>query len=206
MASRGPLLLGALWLAAAVTATSVGLLAVHLVGQEVGGQVAAPLTDEGVQQALGSVSPTPTPAEEPGSVEPTQEPTEQPSGRASDRPSGSPAEGRARTVVTAGGVVSARCSDNQPTLLYATPADGYRTERGSRSVTFVGARQRVVLTMSCSEEELRTRVSTEPIGTRSPSPTPAVRPPSPSESPEPSEPPDGQDPQPEPAATGAEDR
>jgi hypothetical protein len=177
MASRGPLLLGALWLTAAVTATSVGLLAVHLVGNEVGAQVPAPLSDEGVQQALVSVSPTPAP-----SATPTEAP---------DDDNGS--EGRARTVVTAGGVVSARCTDGRPTLLYATPAEGYRTERGMRTVAFVGARRRVTLTMACTGDELRTTTSTQNVGTRSPSPVPVVQP-SPHESPEHSE-------QPEPTPT-----
>jgi len=172
MASRGPLLLGTLWLTAAVTATSVGLLAVHLVGNEVGGQVAAPLSDQGVQQALGSVSPTPTHAQEPEAEHPEQ--------------------GRARTVVIDGGVVSARCSGGAPRLLYATPADGFRTERGTRLVAFVGASQRVTLTMTCSGDELRTTTTTERIGTRSPSPAPVVQP-APSEAPKPTEQPDQPD-------------
>jgi hypothetical protein len=177
MPSRGPLLLGALWLTAAVTATSVGLLAVHLVGNEVGAQVAAPLNDEGVQQALVSVSPTPT-----RSPRPSEEPADD---------TGS--EGQARTVVTAGGVVSARCTGGRPTLLYATPAEGYRTERGTRTVVFVGARRQVTLTLTCAGDDLRTATSMQNVGTRSPSPAPVVQPSS-HESPEHSE-------QPEPTST-----
>jgi hypothetical protein len=177
MAPRGPLLLGALWLTAAVAATSVGLLAVHLVGNEVGAQIPAPLSDEGVQQALVSVSPTPSPA-----ATPSEEPADDNS-----------SEGRARTVVTTGGVVSARCTDGRPRLLYATPAEGYRTERGTRTVAFVGDQRRVTLTMTCAGDELRTSTSTQRVDTRSPSPAPVVHP-SPPESPEQSE-------QPEPSAT-----
>jgi hypothetical protein len=167
MASRGPLLLAALWLTAAVTATSVGLLAVHLVGNEVGAQVAAPLSEESVRQALVSVSPTPSRS------------AASPSPRAAD----DHAEGRARTVVTSGGVVSARCSDGRPKLLYATPAEGYRTERGARTVAFVGSHQRVTLTLRCSGDDLRTATSTQAVDTGRPSPTPVVRP-TPTESPE----------------------
>lgn len=186
MASRGPLLLGALWLTAAAAATSVGLLAVHLVGTEVGAQVAAPLDQQGVQQALGSVSPAPAGSEQPEA--------EQPAEQAS--------QGRARTVVTDGGVVSARCTNGRPRLLYATPADGYRTERGPQTVTFVGTRTRVVLALGCAGSELRTTTTTQRTGTRpAPSPAPVVQP-SPTRAPEPTDAPsDGPEVEPRPADT-----
>src|SRR4051794_35853963 len=111
MASRHALLLGVVWVVAAVGATSVGVVAVRVVDNRVGEQVAAPLTSTGVRQALGSVSPTPRAAAKPST---------QPAMDSSD-------EGAARTVTTSGGVMSARCSDSVPALLYAAPADGYRT-------------------------------------------------------------------------------
>ena len=167
MSSRGPLLLGTLWLTAAVTATSVGLLAVHLVGNEVGAQVAAPLDDEGVQRALVSVSPTPSHSEEPEADDTTD-------------------QGRVRTVTTDGGVVSARCSNGRPVLLYATPEDGFRTVRSTRTVAFVGEHRRVLLTMTCAGTELRATTTSERVGTPSARPAPVVQP-SPTEAPEPSD-------------------
>lgn len=176
MVSRRPLLLAAMWLIAAATATSVGLLAVHLVGNEVGAQVAAPLDDEGILQALGSLSPTPAHTPQPKAEQPGEHVT----------------TGRARTVVTAGGVVSARCSDGAPQLVYATPADGFRTDRGTSSITFTGAGLRLVLTMTCSGTELHAAVVTHRVGSppaASPSPAPVLQP-SPTDAPEPSDAPD----------------
>ena len=179
MASRHALLIGALWAVAAAGATSVGVVAVRLVDNRVGEQVAAPLTSTGVRQALGSVSPTP-------------EPSEQASPRASKESSD---DGAARTVTTTGGVVSARCSDSRPRLLYASPADGYRTVRGTSVVRFVGRTRQVTLTLSCSDDELRVATRTDRIGTApTPAPTPAPtrtsRSPEPTQRPEPSDTPE----------------
>ena len=171
MGSRHALVIGALWLAAATAATSVGVVAVGLVADQVGDEVSAPLSSTGVRQALQSVTPTP---------EPTEGPSEDPDEEAS--------EGRARTVTTDGGVVSARCRGTTPTLLYATPADGYRTERtssaGATLVRFVGRSRQVTLTLTCREDDLRVDKRTDPIGTR---PAPTRTSPSRMPSPEPSE-------------------
>jgi len=161
MASRHALLIGGLWVAAAVAATSVGVVAVRLVGNQVGDSVSDPLTSAGVQQALGTATPTPEPSEQ---VHPaTPRPTD---------------EGVARTVSTAGGVVSARCAEGMPALLYATPADGYRTVRGSSVVRFVGRSRQVTVTLGCHDDELQVATRTDRIGTgttrsTTPSPLPA---------------------------------
>jgi hypothetical protein len=175
MPSRHALVLGALWVVAATAATSVGVVAVRLVDNRVGEPVAAPLTSSGVRAALGSVPPTAEP------TEPAPRPTED----SSD-------EGAARTVTTAGGVVSARCTDGRPTLLYATPADGYRTVRGSSTVRFVGRTRQVTLTLSCHDDELRVATRTDRTGTTprpatTPAPVRTTHAPEPSERPEPSE-------------------
>jgi hypothetical protein len=113
-------------------------------------------------------------------------------------------EGAARTVSTSGGVVSGRCSDGTPVLLYATPADGYRTVRTASVVRFVGRSREVTLTLSCSDDELHVRTHTDRIGTvprSTPKPTPAPtststvrsRKPQPTERPEPSDTPEPQE-------------
>lgn len=184
--------MSALWLAGVTSATTIGLVAVHLVGNDVGDPIAAPLTDNAIQQALRSVPPT--------AAVPTA--TDGPTGQGSPAATSS-REGRLRTVSTSGGVVSARCRDGAPSLLYATPSDGYRTERTSTSETtvvrFVGTTRRVTLTLSCREEDLRTDartetlVTTRPAGptTSGPTPTEDSRTPEPVNSPEPGSSSDG---------------
>ena len=175
MASRHALVIGALWVAAATAATSVGVVAVRLVADQVGDDVSAPLSSTSVRQALSSVTPAP---------EPSEEEFEDPAEEAS--------EGRVRTVTTDGGVVSGRCLGTTPTLLYATPADGYRTERtstqGATLVRFVGRSRQVTLTLTCRADDLRVDTRTDRIGTR---PAPSATPretddPEPTERPEPS--------------------
>jgi len=181
--------MSALWLAGVTSATTIGLVAVRLVGNEVGDPIAAPLTDTAIQQALRSVPPT-TLA------------TDGPTGERSPAATSSH-EGRLRTVTTAGGVVSARCRDEVPSLLYATPADGYRTERSSTTETtvvrFVGTTRKVTLTLSCRDEDLgvdtrsETLVTTRPATPTPSGPTPTedARTPEPVTSPEPGSSSDG---------------
>ena len=86
-----------------------------------------------------------------------------------------------------------------PRLLYATPADGYRTERSSSAgatlVRFVGANRQVTLTLTCRDDDLRVDTRTDRTGSR-PAPVPSPREtddaepserPEPSPTPEPSE-------------------
>ena len=157
MPSRGALLMGALWLAGVVSATTVGLVAVQQVGRQVGDQVASPLTSKAVQQALQSASPA--------SSHPTAQPAE-------TSPGGSSEEGDLRTQSTVGGVVGGRCRGGAPTLLYATPSDGYRTERSSTQaavvVQFAGSARRVTLTLTCQGEDLRIGSRTDQIGSITP--------------------------------------
>jgi hypothetical protein len=80
-------------------------------------------------------------------------------------------------------------------LLYASPADGYRTIRGTAVVRFVGRTRQVTLTLSCHDDELRVATRTDGVGTaQSPGPTPAptrtTRSPEPTERPEPSDTPE----------------
>lgn len=157
MVRRPALVLGTLWVGGAVFATSVGLVAVQRVGNEVGGPVSSPLTADAVHQALVAASPA---AEH-------QEP----------ETSESPEElGPVETVSTRGGVVGARCRDHEPALLYATPTDGYRTVRaGTGLVRFVGSRTQVVVRLSCADEDLLAHTTVQGSSTpvAPPAPTPS---------------------------------
>jgi hypothetical protein len=149
--------------------------------------VSAPLTSTAIQQALRSAEPAPRETPE-------------------HLPAPSAEEGAVRTISTAGGVVSARCRDQAPTLLYAIPADGYRTERrvmsGPAVVRFLGAAGAVTVSLTCRDDDLRADTRTDRVGVTppSPAPTPTVRvtePPrvEPSDRPDPSESaPPGEDP------------
>jgi hypothetical protein len=163
-------LLGALWAAAAVIATAVGLLAVRLVAGDLGGSVASPLTGEEVQQALSSGTASSTPSTRPtphGSRTPS--PTAGPSRTAAPR---GVVVGAVRTVRTTGGTVSARCEAGSPELLYATPADGWRTKDSSDTrVRFERGDTRITVRLACSGAVLRTSVTTDDE-TSSPSPSP----------------------------------
>ena len=156
MVRRHALVLGALWVAGATVATSVGLVAVRLVGDQVGDSVSSPLNGDAVRDALTQVSHSPH-------VEPSPDAT------------GTDEElGPVRSISTRGGELGARCRDDVPGLLYATPADGYRTERDGRTlVRFVGARRVVTVRLSCDDERLLTRVAeTSPRTTVTRTPTP----------------------------------
>lgn len=175
MVSRPAMVLGTLWVGGAVFATSVGLVAVERVGNEVGGPVSSPLTSDAIHEALVAASPAPEHTE------------------AADT-DGVDELGAVETVSSRGGVLGARCRDHLPTLLYATPTDGYRTVRSSGLVRFVGSRNQVVVRLSCNDEDLVARTTVQRLGTpvATPSPAPAAtREPaesqdSPSASPEPS--------------------
>jgi hypothetical protein len=166
-------LLGALWACAAALATGVGLVAVHVVAGQVGDQVTSPLDDKSVQQALAGVTPSATP---------TTSPSPRPRATAP-----AVATGELRTVHTRGGVVGARCEDARPHLVYASPAQGWRTDRTRDTVVrFVSSRQVVTVRLSCVGEDLRSTTTTGDLSPR-PSPSPSTEPSShESHSPEPS--------------------
>ena len=140
MTSR--LLLVLVWIAGAVVATSIGLLAVRQVASSVGDPAVPVLPD--------------------GGVRPTAAPTAIPSAAPSAAPSPSrslPSSPAAATTSasfrSAGGTVGVQCSGATPSLLYATPADGYaldeRSVDGSElEVRFEAGERRVKLTISCA--------------------------------------------------------
>jgi hypothetical protein len=166
-------LLGALWACAAALATGVGLVAVDRVAGQVGDQVSSPLDDKSVQQALAGVTPSPTP---------TASPSPRPRSTAP-----AVATGALRTVHTRGGVVGARCEEDRPHLVYASPAQGWRTDRSRDTVVrFVSSRQAVTVRLWCVGEDLRSSTRTDdlsPPSSPSPSPEPSSHE---SDSPEPS--------------------
>ena len=166
------MVLGALWVAAAVLATSVGLVAVHLVAGEVGEQVSSPLSDDDVQGALSSA--LPTPASPTRSASPRPSPSKAASPASTPRPtttrSAAPPQGELRTIRTEGGVVGARCVSGEPRLVYASPAEGWRTERSRNDeVRFERDEDEVRVRMSCAGTALRAVVETDEA---SPSPSP----------------------------------
>lgn len=163
MVSRGSAALAVLWAAGTVAATTVGLLAVSLVGDQVSGPVASPLTSRAIQEELGAVAATKRTSDE-------RLPT----------PSRGTASGRARTLTTEAGIVSVRCSDEAPVLLYATPADGYRTERSGSAraalVRFVGTTRQVTVTAVCRDDRAQVSVVTARVSSRPPTAAPAPEP------------------------------
>jgi hypothetical protein len=170
-------LLGALWLGGTLAATSVGLVAVNQVGNDVGESTAAPLTSGAIQNALRTAE-TPSAA-----ITPPAEP-----------PDGSET-GPIRSITTKGGVLAARCRSNQVRLVLASPNDGYQTRPDSsgRTVRFVGSREQVVVTLACRAGAIVATTRTVPLIPR-PSPDPVSSPepsPEPSDHPEPTEQPSG---------------
>lgn len=155
MTSRSRLLLVLVWLAGAVVATSIGLLAVRQVASSVGDPAVPVLSDGGVP--AGQPGPTAgsssgfTPPTTAGPVTPPSPPVVAPSPVRSTRPT-------ARTSASfrsQGGTVGVQCSGATPSLLYATPADGYaldeRSVEGSDlEVRFEAGERRVKLTISCA--------------------------------------------------------
>jgi hypothetical protein len=167
-------LLGALWACAAALATGVGLVAVDHVAGQVGDQISSPLDDKSVQQALAAVTPGPTPTQaSPGPRPRSTTPAV--------------ATGALRTVHTRGGVVGARCEEDRSQLVYASPAQGWRTERSRDTVVrFVSSRQAVTVRLSCVGEDLRSSTRTDDLSPPS-SPSPGPEPSShESDSPQPS--------------------
>lgn len=136
MVSRSTVFVSGLWVAAAAVATSIGLLAVHVVGVQVGPPSAAPLTRAAVRDALTAVSPNTHPVPSTTTARPH-------------------AIGAVQTVSTQGGVVGARCGDGEPLLVYAAPAVGYTTIRTNPDeVDFASSRSDIAISLSCENELL----------------------------------------------------
>jgi hypothetical protein len=151
-AKRSPLLVAAVWLAGAVAAVGTGLVAVNLVASQVGDPTVAPLSRNDVGQALASpsrpatasrsVTPTPaapaTSATRGATPTPTRRPTT-PARSTSQAPP--PAAPQTRTFSSRGGSVGVRCDGASPSLVYASPANGYtvlerRSDGGRVEVRF----------------------------------------------------------------------
>ena len=141
MTSRSRLLLVLVWVAGAVVATSIGLLAVRQVASSVGDPAVPVLPDGGTLTTQPSTTVVPSTAVTPS---PSAGPA---------RPS-SPAVTSA-SFRSAGGTVGAQCSGTTPSLLYATPADGYALDEQSvegveLEVRFEAGERRVKLSISCA--------------------------------------------------------
>jgi hypothetical protein len=174
---RGPLLLAALWVAAAAVATAVGLLAVQLVVGQVSERGAGPLDARAVDDALTSSPPLASPSA--GGPTPTPTPSASGSPRATSSPR-TVVRGPVGTATTRGGVVSARCVDGDPRLVLATPAEGYRTKDSSGArVRFESSNDRVEVRVSCTAAQRVSFSVRAEQGDDEPSPTPHESEPSP---------------------------
>lgn len=142
MARRLIILAG--WLAAAVLAVLVGLLAITLIGGGLTSPIARPLSHSEVDREL---------AARPDQAPPATSPT--PSASVSPSASTSAGSGPVSTR-TRGGTVIARCVAGQPRVVSMTPAQGYEVhERGDDEGEFRGVsdnHDRVKLDLSCGAD------------------------------------------------------
>ena len=144
------LALALVWLAGAVVATSVGVLAVRQVAEQVGDPAVPALP----AQAVGSALPTPSPA-----LTPTGAPMSPPAATPAVVTT-APEPLRSLTFRSTGGTVGAQCAGTRPRLLYATPADGYALDEQSvggaeLEVRFESETARARLTISCASSTPR---------------------------------------------------
>lgn len=165
---RAAVLLLGIWMLGVVLATTVGLLAVRLVAEQVGdpavapvsaavaagaaaGSVSSPRPSQPARRPAGSSRPSaPVPAAGP-TTRPTR-PTSRPTVGATTRPATGPAAPKvpaprtsaptaaAATFRSAGGSVGVQCTDADARLVYATPADGYTLAERSVGGSRVEAR------------------------------------------------------------------
>lgn len=152
MTSRSRLLLVLVWLVGAVVATSIGLLAVGQVASQVGDPAVPVLSDGGAAAA------TPTSAASP-ERSPTASAAASPN-VAPPAPSAVAPVRRSASFRSAGGTVGVQCSGSAPSLVYATPADGYsldeRSIEGSKlEVRFESGDRRVKMTIRCANGQPR---------------------------------------------------
>lgn len=143
-----PLLL-AIWLAAVLVATTVGVAAVRLVADQVGDPAVPVLSSKEVGAAL-TATPRPSPSARPGTTAsplPTRSPTRSPAG---------PARSAVMVFTSQGGTVGVRCRGTAAERVYSTPAQGYVLDETSVNgnvleVRFRSAdgRTRVRLEISC---------------------------------------------------------
>ena len=126
MAQR--LIIAAGWMAAAVLAVLVGLVAISVIGDGLVAPAAEPLSEAQVAEQLASAPPPPAvPGPPPPAV----------SGPA---PSAA-ATSASRTFLTRGGTVVARCDDGRPVIVTMSPAQGFQLhERHGAEGEFRGVR------------------------------------------------------------------
>jgi hypothetical protein len=104
------LIITAGWLAAAVLAVLVGLLAVTLIGDGLTSPIARPMSQDEVARELAAQPSSP----------PSASASPSPSSSATPRPSAEPLSKRTR-----GGTVIARCDGGTPVIVSMTPAQGF---------------------------------------------------------------------------------
>jgi hypothetical protein len=137
-----------LWLAAAVAATAVGMMAVAAIGTDIFGGDDDPLSEAEVEAMLATRTRPPT--------EPTTEPTTAPATTTSSEP---PAP---TTIPTSGGTVLARCVPGGVEVVSAIPAQGYQadTEDGDEGDDGVddGVDDHPSVTFSAGDLEIEVRL------------------------------------------------
>lgn len=93
------------WFAAAAVATTVGVVAVSVIGTDIVGETARPLSHDEVTRALATAEPAATPSA-----------------------SSSRGPGAGKVLGTPGGTVVARCENGLATLVSWSPAQGYESD------------------------------------------------------------------------------
>ena len=126
------LIITAGWLAAAILAVLVGLVAISVIGDGITSPLTRPLSQAEVERELAGASPAPA----------TLSPT-----------ASTPAAQRPRSFPTAGGTVVARCDGGRATIVSMAPAQGYSVhERDGDEGEFRGVRDdhdRVKIEVTC---------------------------------------------------------
>ena len=130
------LALSLVWLTGTIAATSVGVLAVRQVAEQVGDPAVPPLAVSPTARTPASVAPSP------GAGTPAVVPT-------------APERLASLTFRSTGGTVGAQCAGRVPRLLYATPAEGYALDESSvegteLEVRFESESARARLTIGCA--------------------------------------------------------
>ena len=118
MAQR--LIIAAGWMAAAVLAVLVGLVAISVIGDGLVAPAAEPLSEAQVAEQLASAPPPPA---------------------VSGPAPSAAATSASRTFLTRGGTVVARCDDGRPVIVTMSPAQGFQLhERHGAEGEFRGVR------------------------------------------------------------------
>jgi hypothetical protein len=122
------------WLAAAGAATVVATTAVNAIGSGIVGAGARPLSQSEVAARLAASTPTPTITTSPNTTTPATSTTAAPSTPPTGTTSPPAGTGPARSLVSAGGTVIARCVPGGVAVLSAVPAQGYQLDSTSNEV------------------------------------------------------------------------